>query len=250
MKLSDLNPSEQLKVLIYGDAGAGKTVFSCSFPGPVFVADFDGKVSSAAAHYRHVGESARVEQIDYEDYTKRNEMDIPFARWSCKLHELEQAAKTGEFPYKTVVVDSLTFYADRCMEKVMSDCPGIKGPQKGIPGLQHYGVLNPTFKAQLARVLALPCHVVVTAHIEADKDELSGEIVYAPMLSGKLKAYIPILFPEVHRAYAETKAGVTKFLAQTKPDFKYKVIRSQIPGIANPYELSYESLAKPLAELK
>lgn len=250
MNLSDLTTSEKLKILVYGDAGCGKTVFACSFPGPIFVADFDNKVSSAAAHYRYIGESARIEQIEYENYMKQDELDMSFNRWTYKLQELEIAARAGKFPYQTVVIDSLTFYADRCMEKVMADCPGIKGPQKGIPGLQHYGVLNPNFKTQLARVLALPCNVVVTAHVEADKDELSGEIVYSPMLSGKLKAFIPILFPEVHRAYAETKSGVTKFLAQTKPDFKYKVIRSQIPGIANPYELSYESLAKPLAVLK
>lgn len=242
MKLSEIDPSENVKVLVYGEAGAGKTVFACGFPGPVYVADFDGKVSSAASYYRGIGQGARLEEIDYDDYTKQGETDIAFNRWSRKLYELEQEAQQGTLRYRTVVIDSLTFYADRAMEKVMADNPAIRGPVKGIPGLQHYGVFNPHFKAQLARALNLPCNIVVTSHIKMDKDELSGQIVRGPMLTGKLQAFIPILFPEVYRAYAERKGEDTKFLLQTKPDMYFSVIRSQIHGLPAKVESKYESL--------
>jgi len=253
MKLSELDPSKEIKVLVYGEAGSGKTVFGCSFPTPIFVADFDAKVSSAAAYYKSIGATDRIEQIDYETYTKQGDTDIAFDRWSRKLYEFEQAVKKGEPIPATIVLDSLTFYVERAMEKVIDSNPGVKGPvanDKLVPGRQHYLILGPHFKAQLARILNLPCHVVITAHVKTTQDDTTGEIHRGPAISPSLAAYLPALFPEVYRSYAETKGNETRYLAQTKPDFKFKAIRSQIPGLTNPCVLGFNSLVKPLATLK
>lgn len=241
MKLSEVNPSENIKVLTYGEAGAGKTVFACSFPGPIYVADFDGKVSSAAAYYKHIGQTERLEEIDFDEYNK-GAQGVAFGEWGRKLAEFEREAKEGTLRYKTIVIDSLTFFADRAMEKVMADNPGIKSPVKGIPGLQHYGVFNPFIKWQLGRVLSLPCNVVVTSHIKVDKDDLTGQIIKGPNLTGKLQAFIPVLFPEVYRQYAERKGETTRYLLQTKPDLYFSTIRSQIPTLGQVTEAKYESL--------
>ncbi len=243
-KLSTVNPNENIKLLVYGDSGTGKSCYATSFPTPIFVADFDNKIGSAAAFYAG---NDRLEQIDFETYFPKGPGvqagAAVFNEWSTKLYELEKLAKEGKFPYKTVVLDSLTLYADRMLEKVMCDNPAVKRYSPGVAVLQDYGILNPNFKQQLGRVLALPCNVVVCAHIKIDKDDLTGQLVRGPNLSPKLAAYLPILFYEVYHSYAEKKGDETLYFAQTKSDYQYQC-RSQIRGLPSPIPLTYESLRK------
>lgn len=242
-KLSELKPNSNLKVLVIGDSGSGKTVFATSFPGKVFVADFDGKVVSAANHYgRHRPEV--VQGIDYEDYFENQASADHYAKFYSKLVQFETEAKAGKLSISTFVLDSLTTFFDAFLKEVMRQNPAIKGPAPGIPGLQTYGIATPKFKEQLGRILALPCHIVITAHIDVSKDEVSGEIVRQAKLPGKLATYLPIVFGEVLRAYAEQgKDGKTVYMAQTKSDSKF-TCRSQISGLPDRVPLEYASLVK------
>jgi len=52
MKLSEIDPSQNVKLLLYADSGAGKTCFAASFPTPMLFLDFDGKVGSAARFHK------------------------------------------------------------------------------------------------------------------------------------------------------------------------------------------------------
>ena len=52
MKLSDVKTDGHLKILLYGQAGSGKTCFAAGFPTPMLYLDFDNKVDSAALFYK------------------------------------------------------------------------------------------------------------------------------------------------------------------------------------------------------
>jgi len=243
MKLSELIPNSNIKVLCIGDSGAGKTVFATSFPGKKHVADFDGKIVSAANFYRR-HEAARIADIDYEDHFETQGAADSYARFYSTLVRFETEAKAGKLSINTYVLDSLTTFFDAFLREVMRQNPSIKGPAPGIPSIQHYGIATPKFKEQLGRILALPCHVVVTAHIDVSKDEVSGEIIRSAKLPGKLSSYLPIVFGEVYRAYAEQgKDSKIVYMAQTKSDSKF-TCRSQISGLPDRVPLSYESLVK------
>lgn len=243
-KLGELKTDTNRKILLMGDAGTGKTVFACAFPTPLFVADFDNKVSSAAAFFAK--DAKRLAGIDYETYVASNAEDRPFARYYTKLTELRKLATQGKLAYKTVVLDSLSTYSDAMMREVMYQNVGAKraGPT-GIaaPALQDYMLHANHFKNVLVELLSLPCNVIVTAHIALNKDETTGEIFREPFLPGKLARQLPIWFEEVYRTFAQTKDGRTTYFAQTQSGQGYQC-RSQIVGLPNPVELDYATYQK------
>lgn len=241
MKLEELQKGEKYeKVMVYGNSGAGKTVFASSFPGPIYFCDFDGKISSAAS-YLSKNNPDKIKEIEFDDFTDKTKAKglRPYQSFLKKLEELEKDTKAGK--YKTVVIDSLTTLSDAMMEEIMASNPGIKGPVPGVPGMQHYLLLSFQFKQLIKRLLAMPCNVVMLGHIKVDKDEVTSRIVYRPMLSGQLPEQIPILLEEVYRAYVETKDGKTSYLAQTQAAGGY-VARTQKQNIPSIIELKYESI--------
>lgn len=233
--LSDLKPSNKKTVLIYGESGSGKTCFAASFPGPIHYYDFDGKVSSAAQYLKG---SAKLGEISYDDCTPKKGFD-PGAFINDEIGKIKDS---GSVPYGTIVIDSLTTFADATMAYLMKMNPGIKriitrGAQ--APALQDYGIFRLYMKAFISGVLALPCNVVFTAHVHVDKDEHTGRLIYHPMMAGKLAYELPIYFEEVYVSYV--KDG--KYFAQTQADSKYQC-RSQIRGLPKEIPLSYEELIK------
>jgi hypothetical protein len=65
---------------------------------------------------------------------------------------------------------------------------------------------------------ALPCHTILIAHEQYDKDELSGEIRMTPNVFGKLAAVIASEFNLV--LYAKTQPdgkGGLRYVWQTQP---------------------------------
>lgn len=246
MKLSELDSSKNLKVLAYGNSGSGKTVFACGFPGPIYVFDFDGKISSAANFYKG---TPQLDLIEYDAYTPKvgEPTDRPFVRYNTKLVELEKLAKEGKFPYATVVLDSLTLYADQMLKEIVIQNPGLKrqeSPTVKLTCLQDYMILSSHFKNMLVRLLQLPCNVVVSAHIQTNKDDLTGEIHREPLLPGKLPAFLPVMFEEVYRTYKEKD-----HMAQTQTSVQYNA-RSQIRGLPPTIKLEYAELLKYLPKPK
>lgn len=233
--LNSIKPDQHIKVLLYGNSGSGKTCFAAGWPGPIHYADFDGKVNSAAAF---LAGSPKLDQITYENYAPTDRFGSAGARFNSDMSKMRAS---GKLP-GTLVLDSLSTFSDEIMRYLMKLNPSIKrmGTQGAeVPAMQDYQVARLFFKQVLGEMLNLPCNVVVTAHIQMDKDEITGQIIRSPMLAGKLARELPIIFPEVYRSYV--KDG--KYLAQTKTDAQYEC-RTQIRGLPAEIELNYESLTK------
>lgn len=231
-KLSEMKAEENLKILIYGDSGSGKTCFACSFPGPIYVFDFDNKVSSAASHLQG---SEQLNLIDYDSYAPVDAKGTSGEAANRKLGELKK-----DNPYKTIVLDSLTTFGDEMMKYLMRINTGIKRPStQGVqmPTLQDYGIARNFFKQLIQELLGFNCNVIVTAHVQTEKDELTGQILRSPMFAGKLAKELPIYFAEVYHSFV--KDG--KYMAQTKTDFKFNC-RTQIRGMKPEVVLDYKSL--------
>lgn len=233
--LNTLKPEQNIRLLVFGDSGSGKTCFGAGWPGPVHFADFDGKVNSAAAF---LAGSDKLNEISYENYAPTDKYGSAGARFNADMGKMRQA---GKLP-GTLVLDSLTTFSDEMMRYLMKLNPGIKRMDTlgaATPAMQDYQVARLFFKQVLGELLNLPCNLVVTAHIQVDKDEITGEILRTPMLAGKLSRELPILFPEVYRSYV--KDG--KYWAQTKSDARYQC-RTQIQGMPAEIELKYEALTR------
>lgn len=237
-KLTDLKPAEQMKILLFGNSGSGKTVFSCSFPSPIWVADFDNKISSAAQYY--YADETRMSGIEYESYAPVDDIGSSFERFNNDLAKVKVRAKAGEI--KTVVLDSMTTFGEELMRYLIRINPGIKRPEaKGtkLTCPTDYNILGNFMKRLTGELLDFPCNVICTAHIKIDKDETTGEITRQPMFPGQMAARFPIYFAEVYRAFV--KDG--KHFLQTRADQKFDC-RTQIRGIPAEVPMHYDELVR------
>lgn len=239
MKLSEIKPEANMKILVYGNSGAGKTCFAAGFPYPILYLDFDGKVDSAAAFFRN--DKERLENIDVRDLSAKMSQD-PILEFSKIIAEVAKQEKEGKLEFKTLVLDSLTTFSSLVLKHIVATNPGIKrtASKQGVqPGLQDYGILRREFERLITGLLGLNCNVVMLGHIDTSKDELTGEIVRGPLLDGSFAKSLPIYFKEVYRAFVDKDEHVL----QTKSDYRFSC-RSQIPNLPNPCPSNYEELIK------
>lgn len=269
-----------IKGLFYGKSGAGKTVFGTKFPLPIYIADFDGKATSAANYWNAVDPS-RLEQIEFtnllpsgakggSDTVKKFMKMLSF--WEGLVFkdnalQFEQDKSIGlilsdgsmttvedklskriivppkNFLLKTIQIDSLTAMADSLMGAIIADNPGLKRTEAITPVMQDWMIFTPHFKNIIYRLLALPCNLVVIAHVKTEKDEATGVISNFIALPGQLPDLMPKLFGEVyycHLASSGEKGADLKNMALTKsPTDKY-VTRTQIQGMPVVIPMEYE----------
>lgn len=234
--LSELNAKERKTYLLYGHSGSGKTVLACSFPGPIKVFDFDNKISSAANFYANNAE--RLGQIDYTAYTveklsKDPLANRPFRRFIDDFNRLG-SIPVDKFPFKTVVLDSLTSFAEQLMtEEMLQNASPNRQSMGGVsvPHMADYLVSITYCKSVLSQLLSLPCNVVIIGHLSQDKDELTGEITRQVAIWGKdLPGWIPKVCEEAYYMYAKQEGNKLSYWAQTQQGNRY-VARSQLKGI-------------------
>lgn len=241
MKLSELKPSENLKVLVCGPAGTGKTCFAAGFPTPILLLDFDSKADSAAAWY--ASDKERLEGIDVRDMSKKlNDSDSIQEMQSIITKELIPTQNGGS-KFKTLIIDSITTFSSAALNHIVKTNPGIKrvSSAQGLqPCPSDYGILKREFARLIPGLLSLPMNVVMLGHIKTDKDDLTGEVIRGPLMDGSFAQELPIYFKEVYRSFM--KDG--KSMAQTQSDLYYSFCRSQIPRLPNQVELKYENLIK------
>ncbi len=242
MLLSDIKTAGNLKILLMGDAGVGKTIFGTSLPGKTRVLDFDGKVDSAALFWR--ADKERLANIEVTQFSSGIGADPLTQLGQIIQNEFIPQERAGKMAFDTLVLDSITTFSAATLAHIVRTNPGIKrtvslqGPQ---PGLQDYGILKREFQKLIRGLIALPCNVIMLAHIATEKDEATGMIHRHTMMDGSFAKELPIYFKECWRAYV--KDG--KRYAQTQSDHMFNC-RSQIPGLPANTLLDYKEIAKYL----
>lgn len=240
--LAELSTVDLIKILVYGDAGAGKTIFAAGFPVPILYCDFDGKLSSAARFY--AGDQERLKLIEHVPLNQQMQED-PMVAFNAQITQLIAMQKAKNFPFKTLVIDSITTFSSAVLAHIVRTNPGINRVQtkQGVqPGRQDYGILKREFQRLIPGLLTLEMNVVMLGHISVDKDELTGELVRGVLMDGSFSQQLPIYFEEVYRAFVEEKAGVRTHMLQTRPDRTFTKLRSQIPGLPAMIPAQYSEL--------
>ncbi|KKN34937.1 hypothetical protein LCGC14_0788780 [marine sediment metagenome] len=186
----------KLKVLPYGKSGTGKTTFACSFPKP-YVFDFDNGILSQ-----------RGMDVDYDVYSGV----AAYQKFEEKLRTLE-----SECPYETIVLDSITTMQEYKMNSI------LQVTRKKIPTQYEWMVLITDMKDLFTRITSMDKHVVVIAHEMMVQDDMTGEIMFMPVVYGKkLPAQLPLWFDEVYRMFGgRTKEGKPEYTFSTVSDTRY-----------------------------
>lgn len=199
----------------YGDTRAGKTFFAGTTPNALFISDASERGWTTLEHmpedqFYHPGKGPVV---------------LPVADQSQMIVALtiaEEWVRNGWIT--TVVIDSLTFYAESWYQhEHQKMLKALGGGSKGMDTRALYGAMANHLSNTRVQVHKWPCHVVWLAlAAPPDEQQLGG-----PMLSGKSRQRFPAGCDYIfyHRKWVaedpETKAPVTVYEARTQAFDKY-----------------------------
>jgi hypothetical protein len=203
----DLLLDSKKRVLVYGRSGSGKTnlvgkVLEVEDMCPLYVFDFDLRLNSILAT---INRQLIAERLSYDQYRDGARPGSAFTNAEAQLRKLEQMMGKPEAP-RTVAVDSLTFGEKSIMGRVLM----LDGkPSTFPPQLNHYKAVISQLEDFISKLCALPINVIVTAHEDIDKDEITGQMVRGIGVTGKkLPTVLPGYFNEVW--YAEVQSQPQK----------------------------------------
>jgi hypothetical protein len=172
----------QIKMLVYGQPGIGKSSFGFTADAPLTL-DFDdgARRSSFRQDIVQIGSWEDANSITAEDLK----------------------------PYKTIVVDTVGRALDFIAASVVADNPKL-GSKTGGLSLQGYGALKASFTSWLARLNTLGKDVVMIAHDKETTNERDVKIVRPDVTGGSYNEIFK-LADSVGYMFADGKKRVIDF---------------------------------------
>lgn len=166
-KTGSLSADSGQKILVYGQAGAGKTTLIRTLPNPIVLSAEGGLLS--------------IQDADLP-YIEIGSMDDLREAWEWL------GADEGR-QYASVALDSISEIAEVCLN---AEKKATKDPR------QAYGAMQEQMADIIRAFRDLPGrHVLMTAKLEKSQDEM-GRILYAPSMPGnKTGQSLPYFFDEV-----------------------------------------------------
>jgi phage nucleotide-binding protein len=156
-----------VKVLVYGQAGAGKTSLIPTLPNPVVLSAEGGLLSIASA------------DIPYVEITNMDDLKEAY-KWLADSSDAKG--------FQSVAIDSISEIAEVVLnfEKKIA-----KDPR------QAYGAMQEQMTDLIRAFRDLPRHIYMSAKLEKTQDEM-GRMLYAPSMPGnKTGQQLPYFFDEV-----------------------------------------------------
>jgi hypothetical protein len=198
-----------VKTLVYGPAGAGKTMLLATAPVPLMISNESGALSLRKANLErlygvgnpHITYNMPIIEVKtVEDLADAH-------RWAAESNEAKG--------FHTIGMDSASEIAEVILNNAKRQ---VKDPR------QAYGELIEKMETTIRAFRDIPNkHVLITAKMEPMKDEMTGVVKYAPAMPGaKLGNKLPYFFDEVFRLDVnKTPQGESYRFLQTQPDLQY-----------------------------
>lgn len=228
------------RILSLGGAGVGKTTQFLTLPGKKFIYCFDPNAILSLQGY----------DIDYEEFLpddlslkltsmskegqkragvnpKKNKGAELYRSWE---DDFDTKKANGFFDsYDVIGIDSCTTLLDMIMDGVLA----LNGRGGQWPQQDDYGPQMLAFQNIMRTLTSMGKIIYVTGHIEMKQDALTKRIFNSPLMTGRLKTKIPLLFSEtlINIVEADTKGNVN-YSVQTKPDRSSPIVRSSIRDAA------------------
>jgi len=217
---NDFSTNYGVKILIFGQSGAGKTYAASTLPKelkPVLVSAESGVLSLR---------KFKIPMIDIakDDDGKPIEMKDRVKR----LHEVFTFLKSGKHDFDTVYLDSITEINQCLMAYLKAKYPDRKD------SLLMYGENAELMMKIVKEFRDLKYNVIVTALASVEKDEI-GRRFLVPDVVGKISQALPQLFDEVFYLHAKADEKgeiVRKFQTVTSEN----IIAKDRSGALQPFE--------------
>lgn len=194
-KLHEQNEISKITALVMGKPRSGKSILAASFPGPIYLFDFDQKWRMLKGYYPD------RRDIDFDVYSS-----ITIPAFLTKLTELTQYC-----PYKTIIIDSLTSLGDSLIDYSIRERGNSKRSddsktekKRGVIELSEiveFAVEDRTLHKLWEWSKYVKAHVILNAHvIETERKDISGKVVgyNRSLVTGgkKVAAKLPAYFEE------------------------------------------------------
>lgn len=203
-------PENQLRCLIYGVSGTGKTYSLRTARRPVHIDSFDPNGTQSVDDCVAEGWLFADTRFELEDPQKPD-------KWLLWGNELRRRSQAGYFDRIGTYATDLTMLSSAAMNQVLKEANRVGG----IPQQNDYLPQMTKIENAIKFLLTLPCDVVLLAHVNVIKDEVSGRLSYSPLVTGKLVVRIPLLFSEIWVAQTkETAKGLAyTFMTQAAGNY-------------------------------
>lgn len=204
-----------VKVLVFANAGAGKTTLIATAPIPIILSAESGLLA--------LNQVMKQRNIDFPVITISTMTDLIEA-----LSYFENDPSARQF--STVCLDSASEIAEVVLK---NEKARTKDPRKA------YGELIEIMSAIIRRFRDLQGYnVYVSAKLDHQKDDLTGQITKGPAMPGRvLGPSMPYFFDEVYYLYTTNDANGQKIRAlQTDGDLQVPCCKSRA-GVLAPVEL-------------
>lgn len=212
--------------LIQGETGTGKTHLIGTAPAPIFVDSFDQRGPETILEHLKSGRAIADRRWEIDD--PRNPT-VAQAWYETFIHR----KRMGFFDrLGTYAIDSATGLLRSIMYSVLKK----EGRAGGVPQQNDWLPQMTAFENIMTQVTALPCNVIVTFHLTMDKDEASGQLVFRPMVTGKLAVRVPLMFSEIYVAGAQSDPTGIKYGLLTQATGRYIARTRMGTGIFKPSE--------------
>lgn len=208
------------KILIIGETGTGKSHFASTAPSPLYLFNFDDTIDN----YRQT--QCWVDEALFDP-------SIPIAqRWNSMMARAQEFLSDPK-EFKTFIIDSTTTLTAMAIEFTMA-LDGSRGLGNApIPKIHNLAARN-LIESFLALVVKIPRTIIVIAHPEKTKDDVTGAVMVGPAVPGKLTNGLPRLFGEVYSSHATVTDKGMAYQLRTCPDGLYHArsrLKNSFPGI-------------------
>lgn len=206
----DATQMSGVKLLVYGPAGAGKTVLMATAPAPLLISAESGALSLRQANLERlygVGNPHITYNMPMIEIKTVEDLTDAY-NWVATSPQAQG--------FQTICMDSISEIAEVVLNNAKRQ---VKDPR------QAYGELIEKMESVIRLFRDLPNkNVVISAKMEPTKDELTGVVKYGPAMPGaKLAVKLPYFFDEVFRlGIGQTPQGEKYRFLQTQPDLQFE----------------------------
>jgi AAA domain len=192
-----------VNILIYGMPGVGKTFLAATadhVPAmrPVIYLNIEGgdmTLRHAAPEIRKVPAEGSLTWPQFEQV------------YDVLARQCYNGAEPDEYKPRTVIIDTGTEVQKMNMQYIMGELVTSE-PDKydlDVPDIRRWGKNGEQMRRWIRRYRDLPLNVIMCAHEQIDKDNMTGLTMHKPQFSGKLAQEVAGFFDIVVYLYVKTE---------------------------------------------
>jgi hypothetical protein len=198
-----------VKLLVYGEAGAGKTLLNATLPRPAIISAEAGLLSLAKKNLERVFGVGHpyVQDIPVLQVTTWEQLVEAYMYFANPVNRAREHVAS-------ISLDSITEVAEVILSKLKI---GAKDPR------QAYGEMADRIIGMVKNFRDLAGYnIYVSSKMEYSKDEATGGMKFQPMMPGRQTGpQLPYLFDEVYRLGIGAYNGKKYRFLQTDGDLQY-----------------------------